>query len=440
MPTSLTRSILALGLALVCAASVHAALPMRRPAPPASVQAIRIVAVVNGQPITNVDVDNRTRLFALATGFPISPDILDRLKAQITRQLVDERLRMQEIAREHIVITDKELAAAIVGIEQRNGMKPGGLRHQLETDGVSFTTLIDQIRTQLGWTQVLRHKLGPRAIPTDAEVAEQQRLEAQLAGRPEYHVSEIFIPVEERANAADAQRFAETVINELRAGAPFPVVAAQFSQNQSALQGGDLGWVQPNQLDPQVAQLVTQMPPGAISNPITVPGGVDIVTLYGKREIGNEMATVLSVRQVFLPFTGQLNPQAPTPAQIQLLQKAKQISATTKGCPAMEALATELKSPRPADPGPVRLESLSPPAFRDIMAKLPPDTASQPIVAPDGIAVMMICSRDEQNVAQLTAKEIKEQLFSQRVELESRQLQQDLRSQAQIEIRAGGTA
>ena len=52
------------------------------------------------------------------------------------------------------------------------------------------------------------------------------------------------------ANAADAQRFAETVITELRKGAPFPVVAAQFSQTQTALQGGDLGWVQPNQLDP----------------------------------------------------------------------------------------------------------------------------------------------------------------------------------------------
>ena len=54
-----------------------------------------------------------------------------------------------------------------------------------------------------------------------------------------------------RAANADAQRFADTVITQLRSGAPFPVVAAQFSQSQTALQGGDLGWVRANQLDPE---------------------------------------------------------------------------------------------------------------------------------------------------------------------------------------------
>ncbi len=107
---------------------------------------------------------------------------------------------------------------------------------------------------------------------------------------------------------------------QLRAGAPFAVVAAQFSQSQTALEGGDLGWVRGNQMDPQVATVVTQMPDGAISNPILVPGGVSIVTLRGKRVIGNDMQTVLSVRQAFLPFTVPLNPAAPSDQQKKQLQ------------------------------------------------------------------------------------------------------------------------
>src|SRR5262249_60022018 len=133
-------------------------------------------------------------------------------------------------------------------------------------------TLIDQIRTTIGWGQVVRDRLGEKATITDAEIAEQQRLQTQLVGKPEYRVGEIFIPVDDPAASADAQRFAETVIGELRRGAPFGVVAAQFSQNQTALQGGALGWVQPNQLDPEVARLITEMPVGAISNPVRVAG------------------------------------------------------------------------------------------------------------------------------------------------------------------------
>src|SRR5439155_21957179 len=123
---------------------------------------------------------------------------------------------------------------------------------------------------------------------SDAEIAEQQRLLAAQTGKPEYQISEIFVPIDDPARADEAQRFADTVITQLRAGAPFPVVAAQFSQSQTALQGGDLGWVQTNQLDPEVASVVREMPPGAISNPVRVPGGISIVQLSGKRELGRD--------------------------------------------------------------------------------------------------------------------------------------------------------
>lgn len=405
------------------------------PTPP-SQEATRIVAVVNGEVITNIDVDNRTRLFALSTGLPMSPDVLDRLKSQITRQLIDERLRMQEVQKRKIVVPDKDIAQGIRDIEQHNGLPPGALRQKLAADGVSQRTLIDQIRTQLGWSQVLRQQLGDQAQVTDAQVAEQQKLEAQLVGKPEYRVGEIFIPVEDPANRADAERFAETVIAELRKGAAFPVVAAQFSQTQSALQGGELGWVQPNELDPEVAQLVQQMPIGAISNPVPVPGGFSIVTLQGKREVGHDMATILNMRETFLPFSTTLNPQEPTDQQKQTLEKARAISASVHSCPQMEQVAKANNSPRPADPGDIRLDTINPPAFRQLLATLPFDHASQPLVAADGIAVVIVCSRDEKNLATMTDPEMRSRMLSERVELASRQLQRDLRRQAVIDIRS----
>ena len=313
-----------------------------------------------------------------------------------------------------------------------------GLRQKLAADGVSQLTLIDQIRTQLGWGQVLKGQLGDQLKVTDAEVAEQQRLLVQQVGKPEFRVGEIFIPVEDPAATADAQRFAETVINELRAGAPFPVVAAQFSQNQTALQGGELGWVQPNQLDPAVAQLVAEMPAGAISNPIKVPGGFSIVTLQGKREIGRQMGTVISLRQVFFPFTSPLNPQAPTDQQKQALEKARNVSATVHSCDQMEQIAKSSGSTRQANPGDVALDSINPPALRQVLATQSFDKPTQPLVTSDGIAVLIVCSRDEKNLAQESNDELRMQLLDQRIELLSRQLLADLRRHANIEIRSGG--
>ena len=430
----------AFALILVFCAPAAAGAIAPQPVRPASQDAARIVAVVNGQVISNTDVENRARLFALSTGLKLTPEVLDRLKHQIVQQLIDERLRMQAIEKSKIVVPDKAIADAIRQIEARNGLSPGTLRQKLAADGVSQITLIDQIRTQLGWSQLLRQQLGSQIEVTPTEIAEQQRLDATQIGQPEFQVGEIFIPVEDPAATADAERFAETVIGDLRRGAPFALVAAQFSQTQTALQGGELGWVQANQLDPAVASLVQQMPVGAVSNPITVPGGFSIVTLQGKRVIGRDVGTVLTMREAFLPFTTPLNPQAPTDQQRQALDKARNISASVHSCEQMDHVAKGNPANHPANPGDVRLENVTPPAFRQLLATVPLNHATQPLVSSEGISVVVVCSREQKNLDAVTAQDVKQQLLARRVELLSGQLMHELRRTSHIEVRTNNRA
>ena len=407
-----------------------------RPLPDTS----RIAAVVNGDVISDADIGNRARLFAISTGLPMSQEVIDHLKPQILRQLIDERLRVQEAQRRKIVIQDAHIAAAIKDIETRNNMPAGALRAKLASDGVSNRTLIDQIRAQLAWTEMLKGIVGERMSITEAEVAEQQRLAASQTGQVEYRLGEIFIPVDDPNNTADAQRFAETVISELRAGAPFAMVAAQFSQTQTALEGGELGWEQTNQLDPAVARLVAEMPVGAVSNAVRVPGGISIVNLQAKREIGHDMATVATMRQAFFPFTTPLaDPQNPTEQQRQALAKAKSVIGSVNGCEQMEAVAKANNAPnRPIDPGEIRVEGVNPPAFRTLLATIPIGKPTEPLISRDGIAVITVCSREQKNVGEITAQDIQHRLVTERVENLSRQVMRDLHRRATIDLRNGG--
>lgn len=423
-------------LALLAAPGAHArpllaALPAT--APPSDT--MQIVAVVNGDVITNDDVTNRGKLFALSTGLPVTPDVLARLRPQVLKQLVDERLRLQEVQRRRISVSDREIADAIGEIEQRNGMPKGALSSSLRGQGVALRTLIDQVRVQLGWTRVLREELGSRAEVSPADVAEQMRIFKEQIGKPEYRISEIFIPIDDPAKSADARRFADTVIAQLRAGAPFPVVAAQFSQSQTALQGGDLGWVRANQLDPAVASVAQEMPAGAVSNPIDVPGGITIVSMRAKREVGRDESTVMSIRQVFVPFVGALNPAAPTEQQRKAVEQAQTISRTAKTCKDMEEANERVGAVRPSNPGEVRLETVASAPLRSLLSGLKEGVASKAVVANEGAAVLMVCSREQKNAAAPTKEEVGERLLQERVELTSRQLQRDLRRRAMLDER-----
>ncbi len=419
--------------ALRASATAAAALPQAQFQP--STTGDNIVATVNGDVITHDDVENRAKLFAVSTGLPASPEVLARLRPQITRQLIDERLRMQEIQKRKIVVSDADIARALEEIEHRNGMGQGVLVDKLKQEGVAPRTLFDQLRVQLGWTRVLRQTLAERGRISESEIVmQQQQLKAQT-GQTQFHLGEIFVPIEDPTHSQDAKRFADTIIQQLHAGAPFPVVAAQFSQSQTALEGGDLGWVRVDHLDPEVANLVAQMPEGAISTPVRVAGGYVIVLMHGKRQIGLEKTAIITIREAFLPFTSKLDPHAPTDQQKQVLMKAQGLSKGAHSCNAIETANSQAGTKRPSDPGQIVLATINP-QMRAILDPLAINQASRPLVATDGIAVLMVCSRDEKPVAEASRDEISEQILQDRVELASRQLQRDLRRRALIDERS----
>jgi len=429
------------GLALLAAAALLAVpapaaaqLPSQTQVAP---QGNRIVAVVNGDVVSRADIVGRARLFALNAGIAVAPEMLERLTPQVTRLLIDERLRLQEVQRRRLPVTDAEIAEAVGELERRNNLQPGALRAQLNQIGVQPRVLYDQIRTQIGWGRVLRQQLGPSAQPSDAEVEEAMRAAKARAGQPEFQVSEIFIPVDDPATEGETRRFVEEVIRQLRAGTPFPVAATQFSQAQTALQGGDMGFVRRDELDTEVASVVERMPPGAISNPIRVPGGFQIVALRAKREAGRDMATMISLRQAFFPFSSTLDQNNPTPQQRDQVERAQRLAQEARNCNAVEQAAARLAGgERPSDPGQIRLETVTPPPLRSLIAGLQPGKASQPILTPEGVMVMMVCSREQRNLAELTPDQLKSQLLRDRVENLSRQLQRDLRRRATIEMRS----
>jgi len=416
-------------LATVCSGP---ALAQSAPPPASAAVFSGIAAVVDGNVITTQDVAARSRLLAVTMGLPPTPDALSHLAPQVTKQLIDQMLEQQEVNKLNVNASDNDVAAAIGHIEQNNNMAQGALRQHLAAMGVPLSTLLAQIRTELGWQAVLHNVLGPGLSPTPGDInAEKTALNAQL-GSTKYHLAEIFVPVTDPSDDSDAVKFANTVITQLRAGAPFAIAAAEFSQAQTALSGGDLGYVQLSQMDPAVAAIVQNMPIGAISNPIRVPGGYEIVQLQDKHEIGNQPQVVLTLRQVFAPYPTPITNGQVGPAQAAVITKlAGQVKGLTS-CDDMTALNAIYGNVHPADPGPVPLATVTPANFQKLLTNLPLNKASEPLVQQDGVTVVMVCARGE-HAAQLPADDdIANMIISRRVDLESQQLLDILRHRAVI--------
>lgn len=459
--------VLFLVLALAFGASI---LPPTRPARAAD--EMHIVAVVNDEIISAFDVLQRTRLALSATGTPDTPENEARLHDQVLRQLIDEHLEMQEAKRLKITVSDKDIQRAFRLLEQQNHLPQGSLPAYLKQRGIDENTLIAQLRAEIAWTRVIHKQFASNVEVSDADVKAALARIAAHRNENEAQLSLILLVFDSPDQAAKVGKEAAGLVAQLRSGGNFAGTARQFSQGPGAQNGGDVGWVEPGTLPEAVDKVVASLPLNTVSDPIRTLAGYYIVEVHDRRRIGSApppaptlaapAAAPASVRieaapdasvhlvQIFLPFT-----KKPTEALAKnLMSEAEKVSAGIKSCRDMEHVAQTMAAAGSGDLGTIPLSSL-PQVFREPAATLPIGRPSQPLLASNGVHVLMVCARSGVKVVSTAAApapapapaakavpaalpsmdEMREKLLEQKVELKARGLLRDLRRDAVVELR-----
>ncbi len=251
-------------------------------------------------------------------------------------------------------------------------------------------------------------------------------------GKPEYLMAEIFLSLDNPDNEAEVKRTADQMVAEVRRGADFPSVARQFSESASAATGGDVGWQQTTQLEPEIAGIIERMQIGEFSEPIRTVTGYHILWLRERRTNTVAPASELrvSLRRLLVPVA------ANAPDLEAKTEQAKKTAASVKSCDDLSRAATELGAPPAADLGTLKLTDLAP-QLQPLVANLEVGRASAPLAVEAGLVIMAVCSRTDPVSAQLPSRDqITNKLLTDKLDGESRKYLRDLRQAAYIDIRA----
>jgi len=252
---------------------------------PASAQdSLKIAAVVNDDVITVLDIIVRTRIALIASNQSDTPENRSQLVVPALRNLIDERLKAQAVKAYGIEVVEADVDSHLQQLAQHNNMTEDQFKSELVKRGVLVDSFTDQIRIEIGWAQLVRQRFRAAATVTDKDVDDELAQYQQNVGKPEYALTEIFLPVYGTNDAAEVRATAEGLMDQLRGGADFAALARQFSQSATASIGGELGWNRLDQLDPAIAAAIGSMQPGQVTGPIQIPGGYSILMLHERRE------------------------------------------------------------------------------------------------------------------------------------------------------------
>jgi len=243
-----------------------------------------IAAVVNDDIITTYDLRQRVLFILATTGVERDEATLRRIQAQALRSLVDEELQMQEAGKFDQTIGDDEVHRSMEQLVSRNGLDAAEVEQRLASVGVSMRTMEDQVRSEIAWQRITGGLFGSRIRISDAQIDETHSRLSASASKPSYRVAEIYIEASpEIGGQAGALEGANAMIVQAKQGAPFQLLAQQFSSSATAATGGDVGWVNEGELRTEIDSVIRTMEKGSVSNPIEVPGGVYVIALIDKR-------------------------------------------------------------------------------------------------------------------------------------------------------------
>lgn len=392
------RSLLA--AAALCALS--AAFPFPAQAAVQPVEVDRIIAVVNNEVITAMQlrerVDQTTRqLERQGTQLPPA-DVLER---QLLERLIVERAQLQLARDTSLRVDDTTLERAIARIADNNKLSPEQLRAALDRDGVPWSRFRNEIRTEILLTRLREREVDAKIVVTDAEVDNFLTANPDAFSGEELQVAHILLRAPEGATPEQINRLrqrAESVMARLQGGEDFARVAADSSDAPDGISGGNLGWRSRDRLPTLFAEAARGMSPGQVSAPMRSAAGIHIIKLVDKR--GGSAAAAQKLEQTharhILIKTSEVLSDADAEARLRGLRERVVTGGADFGELA-KASSADLSAAKGGDLGWVNPGDTVP-EFERAMNALKPGEVSPPVRSPFGWHLIQVLERRQQDV------------------------------------------
>jgi peptidyl-prolyl cis-trans isomerase SurA len=250
------------------------------PSPLCAEEVDKIVASVDGDPITMHDV----RVFAESAGRTIpagDPSANENFK-QGLKGLIAQKLLAEEVKKYDDKIDEGQIDHYIADVEQDRGITDQQLKQSLMQNGVSFDDFRKQAKMELEKAMMLNEELRQHVTiaPEEIQAYYDAHHDEFTIKQEKYKLAQILISVAPNATPAEiaaAKARADETHKRAVAGEDFGELAKRYSDDESKSQGGELGSFAPDDIMDEVLAGIRNVQPGQVSDVIRSKHGFHII-------------------------------------------------------------------------------------------------------------------------------------------------------------------
>ena len=398
----------------------------------------KVVAVVDEDVVLESEVQRRlATIYNQIKQSGTQPPPQDILVQQVLERLISERLQLNMGYNAGIRITDTELNDAMARIATGNQLTMEKYIEQIHASGSTLANVRDEIRDEMILMRVQQGQVMRRIRISNQELDNfLNSEEGRFMTSPDVNVGHILLPVPSGKSSDEVNAIlqrAQSLLSEAQNGTDFRQLAIANSADQTALQGGDLGWRKMAQLPGVFIEAVEKLDIGQISDPIRSDAGYHLIKLYERRGGGEQLIEQHFARHILIK-PNEIRDEATAVSQLNELRER------IKDGEDFALLAKEFSE----DPGSAlnggelgwSTPGMFVPEFEQTMGSIELNEVSAPFLSQFGWHILQVTERRKQDFSENITRNRAQNLLRQRKYEEELQVWlQEIRDEAFVEVK-----
>ena len=236
----------------------------------------KIIAMVNNEPITTYELKNKIITTLILSNQNINQEIIDRSKSAAMNSLINYKLKKNEIEKLKIETNQKSIDMYLNKIASNDVEL---FKKKFINNSIDYQIFLNEIKIELAWQKLIYSKYSDKVKIDDNLIQnELDQLFRKENNQNEYKLSEIEIEITKE----NKQNKINQVLEEINTFG-FAETARKLSISSTAIDNGNLGWVNEKSLSKQMNEVLTKMKINEISVPVTKLNIVSFFKIIDKR-------------------------------------------------------------------------------------------------------------------------------------------------------------
>ena len=244
----------------------------------------KIFATVGDKVITRSDVINEIKTILILNNQIYTEDIKEKLDNAAVQSLTNRLIKKIEIEKyPNLRFKKEDVFEEIKNYASNLNMDVDSFKQIFVTNEINFSLIVERIETDLLWNSLIFAIYKSRLSVNLDEINDQLLSFSKKKKIEEYLISEIVIkPVEEDKIKSTIKSLKEEIKNK-----GFESVAIEKSISDTAVKGGNLGWISENSISADLKSKIINTKVGEISEPFFLPKGILFFKVKDKRVVEN---------------------------------------------------------------------------------------------------------------------------------------------------------